>query len=231
MNFACPLCETPGAELFFQNTAREFHRCRHCQLTFVPATQHVSPAAAAARYRTHQNDPADPGYRGFLNRLVQQLVPKLTAGAVGLDYGSGPGPTLSVMLAEQGFPMKIYDPCFAPDEPAVSATYDFVTCTETVEHFAQPGEEFARFDRLLRPGGWLGVMTQLLEDDAAFPGWWYHRDLTHIAFYRPATMRWIAVRYGWGIEFPAANIILFQQRAVAISRAETTCRSNGRRRP
>ncbi len=35
-------------------------------------------------------------------------------------------------------------------------------------------------------------MTGILEDDVAFPGWWYRKDFTHIAFYRPETLAWIA---------------------------------------
>ena len=207
----CPLCEATVTELFHRNAAREFWRCRQCQLTFVPVWQHLSREDERARYQTHQNCPTDPDYRAFLDRLARHLVPKLTAGAAGLDYGSGPGPTLSVMLAEHGFAMRLYDPFFAPDERPLRGTYDFITCTETVEHFAAPAGEFQRFDSLLQPGGWLGVMTQLLERDDAFPDWWYQRDPTHVCFYRPETMRWIAARYGWHMESPAPNVALFQK--------------------
>ena len=70
------------------------------------------------------------------------------------------------MLEEQGYRMSLYDPFFAPSPDALERRYDFITCTETVEHFYQPGKEFRRLDRLLRSGGWLGVMTEMLE-----PGW------------------------------------------------------------
>jgi SAM-dependent methyltransferase len=209
----CPLCEAGETFLFHRNDQREFRRCRACRLTFVPASHHLGRADELARYRTHQNRPDDPAYRAFLDRLAQHLAPKLEPGASGLDYGSGPGPTLSVMLEEQGFAMRLYDPFFAPDERALRETYDFITCTETVEHFARPAAEFGLFARLLRPGGWLGVMTQLLENDETFPGWWYHRDPTHIAFYRPETMRWIAARHHWRIETPSPSVTLFHRAA------------------
>jgi hypothetical protein len=179
-------------------------------LIFVPRAQHLSREAEAERYRQHRNDPANADYRAFLDRLLQQLIPKLAAGAEGLDYGSGPGPTISVMLAERGFRMTDYDPFFAPQSEALQRQYDFITCTETVEHFARPAEEFARLAALLRPGGWLGVMTQMQEDDAAFSTWWYLKDPTHVCFYRAATMQWIAHHHGWCCEQPAPNIALFQ---------------------
>jgi 2-polyprenyl-3-methyl-5-hydroxy-6-metoxy-1,4-benzoquinol methylase len=177
----------------------------------VPTAQHIATAEALRIYRYHQNDPSDVNYRRFLNQLASHLPARLTPGAHGLDYGSGPGPTLAVMLAEQGFAMRWYDPLFAPDQGALHERYDFITCSETAEHFAAPAIEFQRLNSLLRPGGWLGVMTRILEDDAAFPQWWYHRDLTHIAFYRRETMNWIATRYGWRLEMPAPNVALFQK--------------------
>ncbi|HSV93976.1 MAG TPA: methyltransferase domain-containing protein [Desulfobacterales bacterium] len=90
-------------------------------------------------------------------------------------------------------------------------TYDFVTFTETVEHFAAPRAEFLRLDALLRPGSRLEVMTLMLEDDAAFPTWWYTRDRTHVCFYRADTMRWIAGWLGWRFEFPEPGIVLFEK--------------------
>ncbi|UPT74846.1 MAG: class I SAM-dependent methyltransferase [Elusimicrobiota bacterium] len=88
-------------------------------------------------------------------------------------------------------------------------TYAFVTCTEVAEHLRRPAETFARLDALLAPGGILGVLTSTLEDDAAFPGWWYRRDPTHIAFYRPETLAWIARARGWALERPSRDAALF----------------------
>ena len=64
-------------------------------------------------------------------------------------------------------------------------------------------------ETLLEPGGMLGVLTGVLEDDAAFPSWWYHRDPTHIAFYRADTLSWIAKRFDWTLERPSRDAALF----------------------
>lgn len=172
-----------------------------------------NPEAERQHYGTHRNDPDDPGYRSFLDRLASPLTARLPAGARGLDYGSGPGPALAAMLEERGFATRIYDPFFAPDPEALEGRYHFITCTETAEHFFAPGAEFQRLDRLLHPGGWLGVMTEMLVDDAAFPKWRYARDPTHVCFYRPRTMEWIAARHGWMLEIPRPNVALFQKGA------------------
>jgi SAM-dependent methyltransferase len=181
-------------------------------------------AEERAHYGLHENSPADPAYRAFLNRLAVHLVPLLPAGAEGLDFGCGPGPTLSVMLREQGFRMTDYDPFFVPDQAALARRYDFITCTEAAEHFFHPALEFARLDALIRPGGRLGVMTRLLEDDDAFAGWSYRRDPTHVVFYKRATFAVLAANYGWSVEFPAPDIVLCEKRASAIS---AVCRSDG----
>lgn len=179
-------------------------------MTFVPAAQHAAPADERARYETHRNSPDDAGYRAFLDRLLTPLADRLAPGARGLDYGSGPGPTASVMMRERGFTMSDYDPFFAPDEAALESTYDFLVCTEVVEHLRRPAEVFQHIDGLLKPGGVLGILTGVLEDDAAFPAWWYHNDITHIVFYRPETLAWIASRYGWTLERPSRDAAIFR---------------------
>ena len=178
-------------------------------MTFLSSEHHLDRGAELSRYQLHENNPADCRYRKFLGRLSVHLVPKLSSGAEGLDYGSGPGPTLSVMLEEQGFRMNIYDPFFAPNIEVFEQTYDFITCTETVEHFYQPNAEFQRLDGLLRRGGWLGVMTEMLESDADFPRWRYHSEPTHVCFYKRETMGWISKQYAWEVEYPRKNVTLF----------------------
>jgi SAM-dependent methyltransferase len=169
-----------------------------------------SPEAERRHYETHENDPEDPRYRAFLDRLALPLADRLAPGAEGLDYGSGPGPALARMLSERGFPMALYDPLFAPDEAVLGRTYDFVTCTETAEHFSRPGEEFRRLGRLLRPGGWLGVMTEVVDEARPFADWRYARDPTHVCFYRAETLAWIARTHGWRLERPHRNVALFR---------------------
>lgn len=160
---------------------------------------------------THQNNPSDLRYRHFLDRLASPLIAQLPPGAHGIDIGSGPGPTLSVMLQEQGFPTETYDPYFAPNPLVLERTYDFVTSTEAVEHFYHPSKEFVLFDNLLRPGGWLGIMTEMLIDEHPFEKWHYPRDPTHVSFYRARTLQWIADRFGYTVEFPRTNVVLMRK--------------------
>lgn len=206
----CPLCAAKRVEPFATAYGRSYLECGVCRLIHLDPRMRLEPAAELAHYRTHRNDPSDAGYRAFLARLAEPLASRLSPGAEGLDYGSGPGPTLSVMMEEMGFGMTIYDPYFAPGTHALEREYDFVTCTETAEHFSRPGAEFVRLARRLRPGGWLGVMTTVYRDRTPFEQWYYARDPTHVAFYRDETMEWLARRFSWVLERPHPHVALFR---------------------
>ena len=71
----------------------------------------------------------------------------------------------------------------APDELALNASYDFICATEVVEHLHRPGQDLERLWSLLRPGGWMGIMTKLVRDRASFDTWHYKNDPTHVCFF------------------------------------------------
>ena len=207
----CPLCRAERVRFFARAHTRDYFECDVCRLVFVAPDQRLDPTAERAHYGTHENHPADRRYRAFLSRLADPLVERLPAGAEGLDYGSGPGPTLSLMLRERGFRVECYDPFFAPDPGALRRSYDFITCTETAEHFFRPGEELERLDGALRPGGWFALMTEMLQEGRPLEHWRYARDPTHVCFYRPGTIEWIAGRFAWSPEFPHPTVVLFRK--------------------
>jgi 2-polyprenyl-3-methyl-5-hydroxy-6-metoxy-1,4-benzoquinol methylase len=193
--------------------ARDYWRCPACQATFLEPSQRPDRAAEAAYYRLHRNEVADSGYRRLLSRLAEPLLARVAPGQSGLDYGCGPGPALAAMLTEAGHRMALYDPQFRDDPSVLLKRYDFITCTEVAEHFHRPHEEFERLGRLLRPGGWLAVMTAFQTDDTAFARWHYRRDPTHVVFYREATFHAIAGDRGWRCAIPCADVALLQKPA------------------
>ena len=116
------------------------------------------------------------------------------------------------MMREDGFCVRGYDPHFCPNESALGDRYDFVTCTETAEHFVDPKTDFDILHGALLPGGWLGLMTSMPNDWDEFADWYYHRDPTHLCFYSADTMRWIARHYGYDVAFPRQNVVLFRKK-------------------
>ena len=211
----CPLCLDRNARFLYRSDdrhgIREFYECLVCDLAFAPPEFHLPSDAEMARYLMHNNDPNDEGYRNFLSRLWNVLRPILAVGETGLDYGCGPGPALVQMMREEGFAALKYDLYFFPNPEPLTKEYDFITCTETVEHLRKPREVFDLFDSLLKPNGKLGIMTGMLDDRSKFADWGYQRDPTHISFYSRDTMKWIARRMGWEVRFPVQNIAIFRK--------------------
>jgi hypothetical protein len=207
----CPLCASPRTTPFAELQGRRYAECAACALVFMRPADRPDAAAERAHYLTHENDPADSRYRAWLDRLALPLAERLPTGAVGLDYGAGPGPALQAMLRERGFRVAIYDPIFAPDASLLARSYDFVTCTEAMEHFFRPAVELARIDAMLRPGGLLGVMTGVLREERDFERWRYARDPTHVCFYRPQTIAWIAARHDWSIEYADGDVVILRK--------------------
>ncbi|MGE6605251.1 class I SAM-dependent methyltransferase [Halomonas sp. NPDC076908] len=207
----CPLCAESTTALYHQDRRRDYYQCATCKLVFVPPEHHLSAVAEKAEYDKHQNSPHDTGYRRFLGRLFTPLLAKLTPGSRGLDFGSGPGPTLSIMFAEQGYPVAIYDPFYARDPSVLSQAYDFITATEVIEHLSQPGQVLAQLSAQLVPGGYLGLMTKRVSSHNAFTRWHYISDPTHISFFSEQTFRWWAQKNTFAVEFPGSDTVILHK--------------------
>jgi len=210
-NSTCPLCLTKGSTLFHKEQIRSYFQCPYCGLLYVPSCHHLSPAEEKKRYDTHTNHPDDPEYRAFLNRLVSPLLPYLSKGGKGIDYGSGPGPTLSLMFSELGFYMIDYDPFYANHIKVLEEEYDFLTCSETMEHFSNPKEEWELFLKLVKRGGWIGIMTQLYDREIDFSQWYYKNDPTHVSFYSKETFHWLVEEYNLKLWFREKSVVLLQR--------------------
>ncbi|MGB1581468.1 MAG: class I SAM-dependent methyltransferase, partial [Nevskiales bacterium] len=143
----CPVCESRETRHFERIENRVYWRCNRCEATFLDPAQRPSAEEEQAQYRLHNNEINDAGYRQFLARLAEPLLQRLQPGSKGLDYGCGPGPALADMLSKAGHCMTLYDPLFFPETTALQSRYDFITCTEVVEHFHQPAQEFRRLDQ------------------------------------------------------------------------------------
>jgi hypothetical protein len=208
---ACPLCSSGDVGHHADDRTRTYWRCRECALVYVASAQHITPEEEKQRYDLHQNSPGDAGYRTFLDRLRAPLLKRVAPGGRGLDFGCGPGPTLSVMLEEAGLSVALYDPFYYPDRSVLDGRYDFITASEVVEHLRRPLAEMELLWALLRPGGWLGIMTRLVPEGVVFERWRYKDDDTHIAFYATRTFEWIAGRLGARLEIIGPDVVLLQR--------------------
>lgn len=210
VNQSCPLCRISEGRPFYQDR-REYFCCPDCYLVFVRPDHFLPLDEEKSQYDKHENSPTDPRYRRFLGRLFNPLSERLTPGSSGLDFGSGPGPTLSVMFEEAGHSMEIYDPFYAPDLTLLKQKYDFITATEVVEHLHRPRQELDRLWSCLKPNGTLGIMTKRVIDREAFSNWHYKNDPTHVCFYSIETFHWLADYWDATLTVSDDDVVLFQK--------------------
>ncbi len=207
----CSVCGHPGLRDFQQVDERCYRRCLRCSATLMDPAGWLSEQDERAVYALHDNRPEDPRYRSFLHRLAGPLLEVLAPRQQGLDFGCGPGPALAQMLEEAGHEMALYDPAFFPDRSVLARQWDFIACTEVVEHLRHPLAVFRQLDQMIRPGGWLGIMTCFQTDDDRFANWFYRRDPTHIVFYQEATFQWLAKQFGWQMTVPRKDVVLLHK--------------------
>lgn len=205
---ACPLCSGIPVP-FHSDGERRFFRCARCSVVFLHPDHRLTPLQEVLRYCEHRNSAEDAAYVQFLSRLADPVGARLVDGARGLDYGCGPTPVLAGMFTAAGYPTESYDPFFLGDEAVHGKKYDFVSCSEVLEHVHDPLSFFRRLDSIVRRGGLIGIMTRFHGVDTPFHDWWYRRDPTHVCFYCPETMQWIAESFGWSLEIPDPHIALF----------------------
>ncbi len=207
----CPLCTAGKGSVFYQDAERIYFRCGSCALVFLGSQFHLTVDREKAHYDTHNNDPHDPRYRKFLQPLFDAMRARVSPPARGLDFGCGPGPALALMLREAGYEMELYDKYYMPDESVLRGSYDFITCSEVVEHLASPGSVLRDLLQAIKPGGWLGIMTRMLSAETDFASWYYRRDPTHISFYSRRSLRWLAGHHGCRLEYCADDVALLQK--------------------
>ena len=207
----CPLCKSRDITLFIHAESRDYLYCKYCDLVYVPSIYFLSSEDEKAKYDNHQNSPQNQGYRDFLNRLLQPLCKLISKNAYGLDFGSGPGPTLSIIMKEQGYEMDIYDYFYHNDPNIFEKTYDFITTTEVIEHLHHPYEEILKLWGLLNNGGVLGIMTAFRPSDDEFSTWYYKRDLTHVRFFTQNSFKYLADKLNAELIVPKSGVVILKK--------------------
>lgn len=207
----CPLCLSTNSLFYYQDNHRCYWQCCRCQLVYVSPEQRLDSASEKAHYEHHDNDINDQGYRKFLSRLSIPLNERITTNSHGLDFGCGPGPALAHMLREVGHNISLYDVYYQTEQSVLAKTYDFLTATEVIEHLYQPNEIWLQWLSLIKPGGWLGIMTKMVTDLTGFANWHYKIDPTHVIFFSRETFQYLAKRDKLELTFIGDDVILLRK--------------------
>ena len=211
----CIVCKSKMIELFDIIKDKTYWSCQNCNAKFLDKKDYVDLKTEKKHYLKHNNFINDVGYRKFLSKLTIPLKKYISQSDIGLDYGCGYGPALVEMLKEEGYKIECYDPFFFPNKEIFFRKYQYITCSEVVEHFFNPYEEFNKIDNILDNNGWFGVMTSFITEDHLFKDWYYRRDPTHVVFYKEQTFEVIAKQRNWNLTIPYKNIALFNKNLFA----------------
>ena len=208
----CSVCKNKKIEFFLNVKGLDYWQCSLCKATMLDPIQFISSNKEKKHYLKHNNEINDTRYRTFLSNLIEPLKDKISIYDIGLDYGCGYAPALADILKKDGFNVELYDPFFFKNENIFFRKFNFITCSEVVEHFFKPYEEFNKIDSLLAKNSWLAIMTSFMTEDYLFKNWHYRRDPTHVVFYKKITFKIIASQRNWKINFPSKNIVLFNKK-------------------
>jgi len=205
----CPLCCSDESSTFCK-LKREYLKCSVCELVYVASTQRLCPEKEREVYEKHENIPTDPNYHLFLNKLVTPMKNYVQRKSKGLDYGCGPGPAMPLLFEDHDCSIVNFDPYFFPIS-LETQKFDFIVCTEVIEHMYYPNKEIQKMITLLNRGGVLGIMTEMcpsLSND--FEKWYYKNDPSHVCFYSEKTMSWIAKEFNFEIVMNDKSIWIFR---------------------
>lgn len=207
----CPLCSCKKSSLYCQDKTGKYRLCSNCDLVYVLEEEHLDEKSEKARYDLHTNSSDDEGYRKYLSKISNPVIERIKKDACGLDFGSGPGPTLSLLFEEAGHKMKIYDHFYAKDEEVLKLSYDFITSTEVVEHLYKPSEVLERLWNMLNVNGLLCLLTQPYVVQEDFSKWYYKKDPTHVCFFSLETMNWLSKKWKAELEVVSKDIFIFKK--------------------
>ncbi len=213
LTMTCRLCgskEIKRLEFTFQN--RAFDLCGNCNLIMVNKLSFPSPILEKKRYLKHRNQITDLGYIRFLEQALNPAVSFLEKDMSGLDYGCGPTAVLAEVLRLRGWNCDTYDPFFYP--VLKDQVYDYIFATECFEHFFYPANDMLKIMNLLKPEGFLIVMTDTWASVEQFYNWYYIRDLTHVSFFNENTMHYLCRTYNLNLCY-SDNLRVFIFKKVA----------------
>jgi hypothetical protein len=212
----CPLCHDKEVSHFYfqKHLERDFFQCSTCDLIFVDREQLISLTKEKNRYDLHDNDIQSDGYKGFLNRLVLSVEKFISnKEMIGLDFGEGCYPLLRELFDDIGIKnMDGFDPFYNNNTNIFNSKYDFITCSEVLEHINNPFDDISRLISLLNLKGILGVSTALYGGHIKFENWYYIKDITHINIFTEKTVYYLANTFNCDLKLMEKDLFIFEKK-------------------
>jgi len=193
----CHICKEETDTFQDEKSGITYHWCKGCEYIFKDPSCYQNIEEQKSRYDLHENDPEDEGYRAYFQRFLDFVLPLAGKPETVLDFGCGRSTLLANILNNIGIECDYYDPIYHPENTYDSKKYDLILSTEVFEHLHDPKAVFTHLVEHLEEGAHLALQTQFHpNDEKAFKKWYYHKDPTHIVFFRPKTFEVLATMYG-----------------------------------
>ena len=208
MKKICPLCETPS-EFFYEDTQR-YYKCRNCHGIFVSDEQLPNEKSEKERYKLHDDNSEDIGYRKFVSPITNNIQKDFSVMDEGLDFGAGTSQIITKVMKEVGYNIVSYDPYFHNYPQLLEKKYDYIASCEVIEHFYNPKREFALLQNMLKDGAKLYLMTDIYDEKIDFASWYYKNDPTHVFLYTKKTFEYIAKTFAFSIEKIERRLIVLK---------------------
>lgn len=211
----CKICSSGAKAIRDEQFDLDYYYCSYCEFIFIDDKEIVSEKEELEEYMKHENSLEDEGYVNMFKRFIEtNISPYKKYIKSALDFGCGPGPVLAELLKKEGFKVDIYDPYFSPLEVFRNKTYDLITSTEVFEHLKEPLETIDLLKKHLSKNGILVIMTLFHpNDEEKFKKWWYRREATHISFYTPKTLKYLANKFDMNVlKIDNKNICVLQNK-------------------
>lgn len=191
---SCKICSNKTSIIVDSQYDQNYYYCNNCEFIFLEESKIISPEKEKKEYQFHQNSFENEGYVNMFCEFIDKAFrPHKSQIKTALDFGSGPGPVLAELLRQEGFQTDIYDKYFSPKKVYLNKKYDLITATEVIEHLKDPLPTLKLLKSLLNKDGTIAIMTLFHQNDIEeFKKWWYRRDSTHISFYTPKTIEYMA---------------------------------------
>ena len=135
--FTCIVYLAGQVSHFTTIDAQTYWRSPECNAIFLDHTHFSSARVEHEHSLGHDNRADEPAYKKFLSQLTTPLLTQLKLGEKVLVLGCGPSPAEAAMRSERGFSMALAIR-FPSDKSSLQSIWDFITCTETAEHFHDP---------------------------------------------------------------------------------------------
>lgn len=206
----CPVCSSQELELFDQDKFRSYQKCLGCKLVYVPRNNLISTLDEKTRYDSHE---IDLGYEKYLTKISESILPHVSSTLKGLDFGSGKTEFMAQLFKNHGIHVDSFDKYFLPTE-IWDKKFDFIILSEVIEHLREPMIEMEKLKELLNPNGQFFIKTKFLPlEKEDFKNWFYKRDITHIQFFDPESMKYLARRLGFSFKEIGEDLYLFAMSA------------------